>query len=94
VEGLKRALLPLAQQQHSGLRADELEVISHAFKRNANGFLTKDELDQKNVGEELRERAKKYGALVPDWLLSPDRYMLSPRLHFLADGTAERQAGE
>jgi hypothetical protein len=87
-EGLRRALLPLAQQQVPGLRAEELETIARAFAERANGFLQAAELDAKQVGPELRDRAVKYGALVPDWLLSPDRYVLSPRLHFLVGAAA------
>jgi hypothetical protein len=84
VEGLVDVLAPLMQQQHPGLREDELERVARAFEQDPNGFLTSEDLGSAGVDADFRDRAVKYGALVPDWLLSPDRYMLTPRLHFLA----------
>jgi Cdc6-like AAA superfamily ATPase len=83
VEGLVDVLAPLMQQQHPGLREEEIERIARAFEGDPNGFLTADALARVGIEGDLRDHAIKYMALVPDWLLSPDRYMLSPRLHFL-----------
>ena len=82
-ERLREALLRIAENRFAGLRADEIRRIAEAFKAGPNQFLTGVELDTHGLTQELRERALRYGALVPDWLLSPDRFMLSPSLHFL-----------
>lgn len=92
MEGLIDVLGPLMTQQHSGLREDELERIARAFEADPNGFLTNEDLVRAGIELDFRERALKYAALVPDWWLNPDRYMLSPRLHFLARKHSSRQA--
>lgn len=80
---LRRALLRFAERRYTGLRVAEIEKIGAIYKGDPTQFLTAGELDTHGVTTEMRERAVRYGALVPDWLLSPDRYMLSPGLHFL-----------
>lgn len=92
IEGLIDVLGPLMKQQHPGLREDELEKIARAFEADSNGFLTDEDLVRAGIELDFRDRALKYAALVPDWWLSPDRYMLSPRLHFLARKHSSRRA--
>ena len=81
---LRRALLRFAERRYTGLRVDDIERIGGIYKGAPTKFLTAGELDTHGITAEVRERAVRYGALVPDWLLSPDRYMLSPGLYFLA----------
>ncbi|WP_437613073.1 AAA family ATPase [Sorangium sp. So ce834] len=85
---LREALLRIAENRFAGLRGEEIRRVAAAFKHAPHQFLTGVELDTHGVTQELRERALRYGALVPDWLLSPDRYMLSPGLHFLCEHAA------
>ncbi len=85
---LRKALLGIADKHFAGLRRDEIERVAGAFRAAPAAFLTGAELDTHGLTQELRERALRYGALVPDWLLSPDRFMLSPSLHFLCKRTA------
>jgi AAA ATPase domain len=82
-ERLRAALLHIAENRFAGLRAEEIRRVAAAYKVGPAQFLTAAELDTHGVTQEVRERALRYGALVPDWLLSPDRYMLSPGLYFL-----------
>lgn len=84
IDALVDVLAPLMTQQHPGLREDELERIARAFEKDPNGFLTSEDLVRSGIDGDFLERALKYAALVPDYWLSPDRYILSPRLHFLA----------
>jgi hypothetical protein len=84
-EGLRKALLRIAENRFAGLRSEEILRVATAFKSAPAEFLTGNDLDTHGVTQELRERAIRYGAVVPDWLLSPDRYMLSPGLHFLCE---------
>ena len=84
VDGLIDVLAPLIQREHDGLSERELERIARVFEANPNGSLTRVSLFQAGIDDELRERAMKHGLLIPDSWLNPDRYMLSPRLHFLA----------
>jgi hypothetical protein len=86
---LCEALLRIAENRLAGLRGEEIRRVAAAFTSRSTQFLTAAELDTHGVTQELRERALRYGALIPDWLLTPDRFMLSPGLHFLcrpADG--------
>ena len=83
-QAMRRALMRFAEQRYAGLRSGEIERIGNVFKGDPTRFLTAAELDTHGVTQELLERAVRYGALIPDWLLSPDRYMLAPGLHFLA----------
>jgi AAA ATPase domain len=87
---LREALLRIAENRFAGLRSEEIRRVAAAFKGAPSQFLTGAELDTHGVTQELRERALRYGALVPDWLLSPDRYMLSPGLHFLCEPLSGR----
>lgn len=82
-EKLRDALLRLATKHFAGLRREEIVLVAGAFQPGPSEFLTAGELDTHGLTQELRERAIRYGALIPDLLLSPDRYMLSPALHFL-----------
>lgn len=82
-ERLRAALTHLSEQRFAGLRRDEILRVAGAFGTHPDAFLTAQELDTHGITGEVRERAVRYGALVPDWLLSPDRYMLAPGLHFL-----------
>lgn len=84
-ERLRDALLRIAENRFAGLRKEEILRVAAAFRSAPAEFLTGIDLDTHGVTQELRERALRYGALVPDWLLSPDRYMLSPGLHFLCE---------
>lgn len=81
---LRGRLMRYAEGRYSGLRANELEQVGSVFRNEPTRFLTAAELDTHGITNELLQRAVRYGALVPDWLLSPDRYMLAPGLHFLA----------
>jgi hypothetical protein len=81
---LRKRLMRFAERRYTGLRGSELERLGGVFRNEPSRFLTAIELDTHGVTGELLERAVRYGALVPDWLLSPDRYMLAPGLHFLA----------
>jgi hypothetical protein len=83
-ETLRQKLMRFAERRYAGLRATELERLGGIFRNDPSRFLTAIELDTHGITGELRERAVRYGALVPDWLLSPDRYMLAPGLHFLS----------
>lgn len=83
-EALRKRLMRFAERRYSGLRANELERVSGVYRNEPSRFLTAAELDTHGITNELLQRAVRYGALVPDWLLSPDRYMLAPGLHFLA----------
>jgi hypothetical protein len=83
-EALRTRLMRFAERRYAGLRASELEKIGSVFRDEPSHFLTAFELDTHGITSEVLERAVRYGALVPDWLLSPDRYMLAPGLHFLA----------
>ena len=87
---LRNALLGLADKHYAGLRREEIDRVAGAFMAAPTAFLTAAELDTHGLTQELRERALRYGALVPDWLLSPDRYMLSPGLHFLCQRAGPR----
>ena len=69
------------------MRSDSIiESVAAAFRVGPTQFLTAAELDTHGITQEVCERALRYGALVPDWLLKPDRYMLSPGLYFLCEG--------
>lgn len=84
-KSLRQALMRFAEQRYAGLRREEIEQIGKVFRgEEPTRFLTAGELDTHGITRELLERAVRYGALIPDWLLSPDRYMLAPGLHFLA----------
>ena len=80
---LKDALLPRAVQQHAGIREHELKTIAEAYRGTFDDYRHASDLEAQGITIELRERALKYGALIPDWLLSPERFKLSPKLHFL-----------
>lgn len=85
-EKLRDALCRFAEQNYAGVRIGEMERLARPYADYAQGFLTKHELTSSSDGsidEELIERAVRYGVLVPDWLLEPDRYSLSPTLCFL-----------
>lgn len=69
---------------HTGVVWEELETLGRLFSGDFASFRTAEELEKAGVSAEMRDRSVKYSALVPDWLLSPDRYMLAPGLHFLA----------
>lgn len=83
---LRGLLTRFAEQNHVGVRMDEMEELGSAYAVHGRGFLTQGELSAHGVSDELIERATRYGVLVPDWLLSPDRYLLSPTLCFLISG--------
>lgn len=81
---LRAALKRYADQSYVGVRMDETEKLARPYAMHeSSGFLTKEELSAHGIADELLERATRYGVLVPDWLLSPDRYQLSPTLRFL-----------
>jgi hypothetical protein len=76
-----------AETQYTGVTWEELTWLSGVYKSAPTKlWRTEDELRRGGLSEELIKRACKYGALVPDWLLSPDRYMLAPGLMFLIRG--------
>lgn len=82
--GLQQLMKKYAARHHTGVVWEELESLGALFSGDYAAFRTEAEMKSAEISSELRQRAVKYGALVPDWLLSPDRYMLAPGLHFLA----------
>jgi hypothetical protein len=84
-DALRKSLRRFAAQNHTGVRAEELDELVKPYRmhQSGGGFLTRAELSAHGVSDELIERATRYGVLVPDWLLSPDRYQLAPTLCFL-----------
>lgn len=83
LDAVKNALLSLIGLHFYGLEAEDLRLVAQAFSGCRNSFLSGREMDERGVGASLISRALRPGALIPDWLLDPQRYMLSPRLHFL-----------
>lgn len=82
--GLRTALLRFARRRFAGLQEPDLLILGKIYRGDVHRFATRVELDTHGVTQELLERAVRYGALVPDLLLDPNRYVLSPALHFLA----------
>jgi AAA ATPase domain len=81
---LRAMLRRFAAQTYTGVRAEELDELVKPYRMHqTRPFLTGAELSADGIPNELIERAKRYGVLVPDWLLSPDRYQLAPTLCFL-----------
>jgi hypothetical protein len=80
---LREVLVRVVGQQFPGLRTSELETLGAAYTKGYS-YLSRNELASLGVNDWLMERAILYAAIVPDWLLSPLRYMLNPKLHFLA----------
>jgi hypothetical protein len=82
---LRKMLDRFAIQNHSGVRLEEMKKLAepYATRSSSQVFLTEAELSAAGISAELIERARRYGVLVPDWLLSADRYLFSPTLHFL-----------
>lgn len=86
-QALKTVMRRYAESNFTNLSWDELTWLSDEYKRAPSKlWRTQDELERGGLSHELITRACKYGALVPDWLLSPDRYMLAPGLNFLTRG--------
>ena len=90
---LRDALLRISEKHFAGLRREELLRVAAAFKNGPTEFLTALELDFHGLTKEVLERAIRYGAIIPDLLLSPDRYVLSPALHFLCAHAGAAPAG-
>ncbi len=84
IDALRGALREFARLQFSGVRDEELDRVADAFSGAHAALLHKEDLIGAGLDDELLLRAIRYGVLVPDWLLSPDRYLLAPGLHFLA----------
>lgn len=80
---LRETLLRFALRRHAHLQKDELEHVGAVYRHSPNAYQTQSELDRAGIQEELLKRAVRCGALIPDLLLQPDRYTLSPVLHFL-----------
>lgn len=81
---LRQALLRFGRRRFAGLVESELVQLAKVYHSDVQRFVTQVELDTHGVTKELLDRAVRYGALIPDLLLHPDRYVLSPALHFLA----------
>lgn len=80
---LKEHMRRYAERNYPGLTWEELRRIGGAYQDAPDAWRRRDALEGAGLSAELLDRALKYGALVPDWLLEPDRWMLAPGLHFL-----------
>jgi hypothetical protein len=82
-QSVQRALTSLIQPHFSVLKVTELLQIARPYSQVPAGFLTEPELKLSGFSDDLFKRAVRCRALVPDFLLGPERYFLSPWLYFL-----------
>jgi len=82
VAALQRSLPRFAVTRFGGLTQAEIERLCACFRENPNQTATVADLESKGVDQGLLTRAARYGALIPDLLLSPSTYALCPGLHF------------
>jgi hypothetical protein len=82
-KALRSCLDRFSAQRFTGVDAAERARLAAAFEGCRDGYLSAAALAAAGVEDELLDRAARYGVLVPDWLLSPDRYLLAPGLHYL-----------
>jgi len=82
VAALHRALRRFAVRRFGGLTQPEIERLCACFCENPARTLAVTDLASGGVDQGLLTRAARYGALIPDLLLSPSTYALCPALHF------------
>jgi hypothetical protein len=90
VEALHRALLGFAANRFCGVATQEIEQLCAPYSGKMHDLLTAAELGASGIGDDLLSRAIRYGALIPDLLLAPNRYALCPALHFYRGPAKQR----